>query len=143
MSIKFPISAVAIATVFTLAYSAIANAESYKTKGDQVVITGMKAKQSYPVSTVNAKGKANKRKPVAANGCGEILVDGAGKMKSLVVGTETIDPAILTVKEHPRCKAVKTAGKGTNTKKAKVGTASTTTVAPAMTTPAASPTTKP
>ncbi len=139
MSIKFPISAALIATFITLGYGAIASAESYKTTGNQVVVTGMKAKQKYDVSTINSKGKANKRKPVAANGCGEVLVDGAGQMKSVVVGTETIDPATLKVKAHPRCKGTKTAGTDPKMKKNKVGTASAPTASPAMTTPTVSP----
>lgn len=109
MSIKFPISAVAIATAITLVYSAVANAEVYKTGTNQVVVTGLTAKQKYEVQTVNAKGKSNKRKPATANACGELLVDGAGKMKSVVVGTETIDPATLPIKAHARCKVKKTA----------------------------------
>ncbi len=109
MSIKFPISAFALATAITLVYGAVANAEVYKTGTNQVVVTGLTAKQKYEVQTVNAKGKTNKRKPATANACGELLVDGAGKMKSVVVGTQTIDPATLPTKAHARCQVKKTA----------------------------------
>jgi hypothetical protein len=107
MSIKFPISAVALATAFTLAYGAIATAEAYKTSTNQVVVTGLKAKQQYDVQATNAKGKVSKKKSATTNNCGEILINGAAKYKSLVVGTETIDPATLSTKVHARCNARK------------------------------------
>jgi hypothetical protein len=140
MSIKFSISTVTIAALLTLSYTAIATAEVYKTSKDQVVVTGLTAKQKYPIKGTNAKNKPVTRKDVAANTCGEALVDGAGKYKSLVVGTETIDPATLTVREHAKCKAKKTAAAPTK----KTGTATKTvpttampsTTAPTTTTPA-------
>ena len=107
MTIKFPVSVVAIATALTLAYSAVASAEIYKTSKDQVVVTDLTAKQKYEIQTVNAKGKTKKRKAVAANTCGEVIVSNAGKMKSVMVGTQSIDPATLITKVHPRCKAKK------------------------------------
>lgn len=109
MSIKFSISTVAIAAVLTLTHTAIATAEAYKTSKDQVVVTGLTAKQKYPIKGTNAKNKPVTRKDIAANTCGEALVDGAGKYKSLVVGTETIDPATLSIREHAKCKSKKTA----------------------------------
>jgi hypothetical protein len=146
MSIKFSISTVAIAAFLTLTHGAIASAEVYKTSKDQVVVTGLTAKQKYPIQAVNSKNKPVKRKDVAANTCGEALIDGAAKYKSLVVGTETIDPATLTVKTHPSCKAKKTA---TTVKKSKktttMGTTGTTTPASTGTTtaPASTGTTTP
>lgn len=133
MSIKFSISTVAIAAFLTLTHGAIATAEVYKTSKDQVVVTGLTAKQKYPVQGTNAKNKPVKRKDVAANGCGEALVSGAGKYKTLVVGTETIDPATLSTKEHANCKPKKTAS--TSTKKKSAATTMTTTT-PVTTTPA-------
>ena len=109
MSIKFSISTVAIAAVLTLTHAAIATAEAYKTSKDQVVVTGLTAKQKYPIKGTNAKNKPVTRKDIAANTCGEALVDGAAKYKSLVVGTETIDPGTLSIREHARCKSKKTA----------------------------------
>jgi hypothetical protein len=107
MSIKFPISAIALATAFTLAYGAIASAEAYKTSTNQVVVTGLKAKQKYDVQATNAKGKVSKKTSATTNTCGEILINGAATYKSLVVGTETIDPATLSTKVHPRCNGSK------------------------------------
>jgi len=72
-----------------------------------VVVTGLTAKQKYPIKGINAKNKLVTRKEIAANTCGEALVDGAGKYKSIVVGTETIDPATLSTREHTRCKSRK------------------------------------
>ena len=109
MSIKFSISTVAMAVVLTLTHAAIATAEVYKTSKNQVVVTGLTAKQKYPIKGTNAKNKPVTRQDVATNGCGEALVDGAGKYKTLVVGTEKIDPATLPVKVHAKCKAKKTA----------------------------------
>ncbi len=116
MSIKFPISALAIATMLTVGYSAIATAEVYKTSTNQVVVTGLTAKEKYEIQTVNAKNKAGKRK-VTANTCGEAVISSATKYKSLVVGTETIDPTTLATKEHPRCSAKKTKAATTPTTK--------------------------
>ena len=109
MSIKFSISTIAIAAVLTLTHAAIATAEVYKTSKGQVVVTGLTAKQKYPIKGTNAKNKPVTRKDIAANTCGEALVNGAGKYKSLVVGTETIDPATLSIREHAKCKSKKTA----------------------------------
>ena len=132
MSIKSSISTVAIATLLTLTHAMAAHAEAYKTSKDQVVVTGLTAKQKYPIKGTNAKNKPVTRKDVAANGCGEALVDGAGKYKTLMVGTETIDPATLTIRAHDKCKAKKTA---TATPKKKSAATATTTM-PATTMPA-------
>lgn len=135
MSIKFSISTIAIAAVLTLTHTAIATAEAYKTSKDQVVVTGLTAKQKYPIKGTNAKNKPVTRKDIAANTCGEALVDGAAKYKSLVVGTETIDPATLPTKEHAKCNAKKTAAAAPKKKSATVTTtmpASTPSVAPAV-----------
>ena len=82
MSIKFSISTIAIAAVLTLTHAAIATAEVYKTSKGQVVVTGLTAKQKYPIKGTNAKNKPVTRKDIAANTCGEALVNGAGKYKS-------------------------------------------------------------
>ena len=133
MSIKFSISTVAIAAFLTLTHSAIATAEVYKTGTNQVVVTGLTAKQKYPVQVVNAKNKTKKLKDKAANTCGEVTVDNAGTYKSLVVGTETIDPATLTTKTHARCNGKKsTTAKGS--KKKTTTTVNTGTITPATTT---------
>ena len=143
MNIKFSIPTVAIAALLVLSHSAIASAEVYKTSKDQVVVTGLTAKQKYPIKAVNAKNKPAKRQDVTANTCGEALVDGAGKYKSLVVGTETIDPATLSTKDHPRCNG----SKKTATAPKKKGTVKsptvTTTVTPSTAVPAAVPSVAP
>jgi pyruvate kinase len=135
MSIRFSIPTVAIAAFLTLSHGAIASAEVYKTGTNQVVITGLTAKQKYPVQAVNAKNKPVKRQDVTANTCGEALVDGGGKYKSLVVGTETIDPATLSTKAHARCQKAKT----TTTAATKKKSTAATTVAPTTTAPITSP----
>ena len=109
MPIKFPIATLTLATILTIAYGSIASAEVYKTSKDQVVVTGLTAKQKYPIKGVNAKNKPVSRQDVAANTCGEAIVNGGAKYKSLVVGTETIDPATLTTKVRPNCKGKKAA----------------------------------
>jgi hypothetical protein len=149
MSIKFPISAIAIATAFTLAYGAIASAEAYKTSTNQVVVTGLKAKQKYDVQATNAKGKVSKKTSATTNNCGEILIKGAATYKSLVVGTETIDPATLSTKVHARCNGNKTnAAAKPKSKKATgamsapaTGTPATGSMTPATGTPATTPAT--
>ncbi len=141
MSIKFSIPTIAFAALLTLAHTSIAAAEVYKTSKDQVVVTGLTAKQKYPISGVSAKNKAVKRKDVAANSCGEALVSGAGKYKSLVVGTETIDPATLTTKVHANCKAKKTATATKKIKKTTTTTTTGTTTVPSTTTTTTTPAT--
>jgi hypothetical protein len=136
MSIKFSISTVAIAAFLTLTHSAIATAEVYKTSKDQVVVTGLTAKQKYPIKAVNSKNKSVTRKDIAANGCGEALVSGAAKYKSLVVGTETIDPATLPTKTHASCKAKKTATSKVSKTKTTTTVTTGTTTTPATTLPA-------
>ncbi len=143
MNIKFSIPTAAIAAFLVLSHSAIASAEAYKTSKDQVVVTGLTAKQKYPIKAVNAKNKPAKRQDVTANTCGEALVDGAGKYKSLVVGTETIDPATLSTKEHPRCNSSKKTATAPKKKGTVKSTTSTTTVTPSTTVPAAVPSVAP
>jgi hypothetical protein len=151
MSIRFSIPTVAITALLVLSHSAIASAEAYKTSNGQVVVTGLNAKQKYPIKAVNAKDKPANRQDVIANTCGEALVDGAAKYKSLVVGTETIDPATLTTKVHVRCSPKKTAAdpkkKGakaaTVTKKATPATGASSTGAPATGVPSTSPSSVP
>jgi hypothetical protein len=143
MNIKFSIPTVAIAAFLVLSHSAIASAEVYKTSKDQVVVTGLTAKQKYPIKAVNAKNKPAKRQDVTANTCGEALVDGAGKYKSLVVGTETIDPATLSTKEHPRCNGSKKTATAPKKKGAVKTPTVTTTVTPSTTVPAAVPSVAP
>jgi hypothetical protein len=143
MSIRFSIPTVAIAAFLVLSHSAIASAEVYKTSKDQVVVTGLTAKQKYPIKAVNAKNKPAKRQDITANTCGEALVDGAGKYKSLIVGTETIDPATLSTKEHPRCNGSKKTATAPKKKGTVKSTTSTTTVTPSTTVPAAVPSVAP
>jgi pyruvate kinase len=143
MNIKFSLPTIAIAAFLVLSHSAIASAEVYKTGKDQVVVTGLTAKQKYPIKAVNAKNKPAKRQDVTANTCGEALVDGAGKYKSLVVGTETIDPATLSTKEHPRCNGNKKTATTPKKKGAVKSTTATTTVTPSTTVPAAVPSVAP
>jgi hypothetical protein len=138
MSIKFPISVVTVATALTLVYGAIASAEAYKSSPDQVVVTGLTAKQKYDVQAVSLKGKQGK-KSAQANTCGELLINGTAKIKTLTVGTETIDVATLKTKPHARCNPNKnTATKST---KPKATTATSTMSSPAPTTASPAPST--
>ncbi len=140
MSIKFPIYAIALTTLFTLGYSAIATAEAYKSGADQVVVTGLNAKQKYDVKAVSVKGKQGK-KSAMANTCGEILINGVKNVKSITVGTEAIDIATLPTKTHNRCNGKKNAAakpstmKSTSPAMAKPTTTTPTTTTPTTTTP--------
>jgi predicted peptidase len=137
---KFSVSVVALATILTIANSSTSTAEVYKTSKGQVIITGLTAKQNYPVQVVNAKNKSKKLKDKSANTCGEVTVDNASTYKSLIVGTETINPTALTIKVHPRCNGKKTAALK---KKIMVKTGTTTTIIPPVTVPTAIPTMAP
>jgi hypothetical protein len=101
------ISAVAIAMVATLGgVSAAVALEAYKTKNDQVVVTGLKAQKKYDVQYKNATGKDGKRK-VDTNTCGEALINKVGKFQLVMIDGQNINPQTLTVKEHKRCSAAK------------------------------------
>jgi hypothetical protein len=148
MSIKFSISTVAIAALLALTHASIATAEVYKTSKGQVIVTGLTAKQKYPVQTVNAKNKSKKLKDKTANTCGEVTVDNAANYKSLVVGTETIDPTTLSTKTHARCNGKKTTTAKKVSKKRTVttvntGTTTDTTTVPTSTTTTTTPSTTP
>jgi hypothetical protein len=142
MSIKFPISVLTVATALTLVYGAIASAEAYKSGPDQVVVTGLTAKQKYDVQAVSLKGKQGK-KSAQANTCGELLINGTSKIKTLTVGTETIDVATLKTKPHARCTAKRSTTAKTSktnsspTPMGSVAPTPTGSVAPTTTTPAA------
>jgi hypothetical protein len=143
MSIKFPISVLTVATALTLVHGAIASAESYKSGPDQVVVTGLTAKQKYDVQAVSLKGKQGK-KSAQANTCGELLINGTSKIKTLTVGTETIDVATLKTKPHARCnpkktavaKPIKTKAPATSSSSSPAPTSSMSSPAPTTTTPA-------
>jgi hypothetical protein len=143
MKIKFSIPTVAITAFLVLSHSAIASAEVYKTSKDQVVITGLTARQKYPIKAVNAKNKPVSRKDAEANTCGEALINGAAKYKSLVVGTETIDPARLSIKAHPRCNGRKKTTIVTTKKETVKSPTVTKTVTPAITVPVTVPSVTP
>jgi hypothetical protein len=97
------ISAIAIIFIAIIAGRSTATAvEAYKTKKDQVVVTGLKAQQQYDVQYKNARGKDGQRR-VKANNCGEALIGKAAKFQSLMIDTQSIDPQILTLKEHRKC----------------------------------------
>jgi hypothetical protein len=141
MSIRFPISVLTVATALTLVHGAIASAEAYKSGPDQVVVTGLTAKQKYDVQAVSLKGKQGK-KSAQANTCGELLINGTSKIKTLTVGTETIDVATLKTKPHARCTAKKSTTANTSKTPTPQGsvaptttTTTTTTTTPATTTP--------
>ena len=143
MKIRFSIPTVAIAAFLVLSHSAIASAEAYKTSKGQVVVTGLTAKKSYPIQTVNAKNKPKTLKNKESNTCGEVTVDNAVTYKSLVVGTEKIDPATLSTKEHPRCNGSKKTAAAPKKKGTVKSTTATTTVTPATGVPAAVPSVAP
>ena len=143
MNIRFSIPTVAVAAFLVLSHSAIASAEVYKTSKDQVIVTGLTAKQKYPITGVNAKNKPVSRQDVQANTCGEALVDGGGKYESLVVGTEKIDPATLSTKEHPKCNGSKKTATAPKKKGAVKTPAGTMTVPSSTTAPAAVPSVAP
>jgi hypothetical protein len=107
MKSSISISVVAIALVTTIMGTSAAMAlEAYKTKIDQVVVTGLKAKKKYDVQYKSATGKDGKRK-VDTNACGEALISKMGKFQSVMIDGQNIDPKTLTVKEHRRCSARK------------------------------------
>ncbi len=134
MSIKFSISTVSIALLLTLSHASIAAAEAYKTSKGQVIVTGLTSQQKYPVQTVNTKNKSKKLKDKTANTCGEVTVDNATNYKSLVVGTEAIDPATLSIKTHARCNGKKTATAKKVSKKKTITTVTTGTTTTGTTT---------
>jgi hypothetical protein len=143
MNIRFSIPTVAIAAFLVLSHGAIASAEVYKTSKDQVIVTGLTAKQKYPIQGVNAKNKPVTRQAVEANTCGEALVDGGAKYKSLVVGTEKIDPATLSTKDHPKCNGSKKTAAAPKKKGAVKTPTGAMTVTPSTTAPTAVPSVSP
>lgn len=104
MSIKLLLSGIGMAAALILAQTASSFAEAYKTADGMVVVTGLKPTQRYQVRTLNAQNKSSTRQDKSANSCGEVVVEKAANYKMLVVGTETIDPAALAVKDHTKCK---------------------------------------
>ncbi len=103
------ISALAIALVTTIMGTSVVTAlEAYKTKIDQVVVTGLKAKKKYDVQYTKVNGQVGKRK-VDTNACGEALISKMGKSQLVMIDGQNINPKTLTVKEHRRCSVRKNA----------------------------------
>lgn len=100
------ISAISLATMLTLTHVVMA-AEAYKTAKGDVVVTGLTPTQRHQIRFVNDKGKSGTRQDKSVNSCGEIVVERAASYQTLVVGSETIDPATLETKTHVRCKPVR------------------------------------
>ncbi|GBO55819.1 hypothetical protein APA_3969 [Pseudanabaena sp. lw0831] len=104
ISIKSAISTIAIATFLSMASSAIAAPEAFKTSKGHVIVTGLKPTQRYQIRTLSAQDKPGTRQDKSANSCGEVVVEKAANYKTLVVGTLTIDPATLPTKTYDKCK---------------------------------------
>jgi hypothetical protein len=103
MLIKFSISAMAIAAVLTMTNSAIASEAAFKTSTGTVVVTGLTPTQRYQIRTLSAQGKPGSRQDKGVNRCGEIVIEKAANYKTLVVGTITLDPSTLPIKEYVKC----------------------------------------
>jgi hypothetical protein len=105
MSSKLSIATISIATMLVLTYGAIANAaEAFKTSKGQVVITGLTPTKRYEIKYIDAKDKSGTRQGKSVNSCGEIVVEKADNYKTLIVGSENIDPSSLETKVYERCK---------------------------------------
>ncbi len=96
------ISVLAIALITTAFSSAAAALEAYKTKSDQVVVTGLQPKKKYEIQSKNALGKNGKRR-VETNACGEALIAKVGMFQSVIISGQNINPKTLIVKVHRRC----------------------------------------
>ncbi len=94
----------------TTAAAASAAADAYKTSDGTVVVTGLQPTQRYQIRTLNAQNKSGTRQDKSANRCGEVVVEKAANYITLAVGTETIDPASLPIKEHVKCKLLPPSG---------------------------------
>lgn len=106
MSTKFSIATISIATILVLTHSAIANAvEAYKTSKGEVVLTGLTPTKRYQVKYINAQDESGTRQSAYVNSCGEIIVQKADRYKTLIVGSENIDPSSLETKPLVRCKS--------------------------------------
>jgi hypothetical protein len=103
---KFPQSVSALTLVLLTALidvtAATESVEVYKTKKDQVVLTGLKAKQKYDMQYRNAQGK-NGQRQVKTNACGEALMSKASKFQSITINGRSIEPSALSLKEHRKC----------------------------------------
>jgi hypothetical protein len=99
--------AIALITIF-VEVAATTALEAYTTKKDQVVVTGLKAKEKYNIQYRNAKGKDGQRQ-VKTNACGEALIGKAAKFQSVTINGQNLEPKILTLKEHRKCSIRQTA----------------------------------
>ncbi len=107
------ISTLAIALITShIGISAATALAAYKTKSDQVVVTGLQPKMKYDVQYKNALGKNGKRK-VDTNACGEALINKVAKFQAVMINGQNINPQTLALQEHRRC-AVR---KNTNVKR--------------------------
>jgi hypothetical protein len=74
----------------------------YRTGSNQVVVSGLVARQQYSLKALNFSGSRISRS-VTANACGEIIVNSAAKISSLSIGSELIDMMNLPVRDRIRC----------------------------------------
>jgi hypothetical protein len=93
-----------VSTAFlSIAASAIAAPEAFKTERGHVIVTGLTPTQRYQIRTLSAQDKPGTRQDKAANRCGEVVVEKAANYKRLVVGQVTIEPETLPTKTYERC----------------------------------------
>jgi hypothetical protein len=103
MKFSASISVLSIALSTTMSFSpAVMALEAYKTKSDQVVVTGLKAKQKYDIQYKKTTGK-NGQRQVNTNACGEALIAKAAKFQSVMIDGQSLEPKTLTLKEHKKC----------------------------------------
>ncbi|MBM4255311.1 MAG: hypothetical protein FJ147_05375 [Deltaproteobacteria bacterium] len=101
----------ALALSLAMLPSAAMAADAYKTSDGTVVVTGLQPTERYQIRILTAQNKSSSRQDKSANRCGEVVVEKAADYITLVVGTETIDPASLPLKEHVKCKPLRSAQK--------------------------------
>jgi len=77
--------------------------ETYKTADGTVVVTGLQATRRYQIRMIDARGKPGTRQDKSANSCGEVVVEKASTYQAMNVGTHSIDPASLPLKERIKC----------------------------------------
>jgi hypothetical protein len=94
---------VVLALVASRAFAAPTGPETYKTADGTVVVTGLQPTQRYQIRMVDAQGKPGTRQDKSANSCGEVVVEKAATYQAMNVGTHSVDPASLPVKERVKC----------------------------------------
>src|SRR6478672_1121742 len=92
----------AVSTTVLISSATAVMAAPYKTRSNQVVITGLTPQTKYSLQTTNYSNR-NSTRIITTNSCGEALIINGTGYQRLIFNNQTIAPSTLPTQTHARC----------------------------------------